>query len=106
MKLKTSKIEPGPLLTVLFVLLIAAEVYFAYFLLFKNMTVVDEGADVKNIVRVDSKAYRSTLDYLTGLESYLPPAEAYRNPFLKFAPAVTPPAAPVSTGTPPPTNTR
>lgn len=83
MKFTSNKIEPGLVLTVLFVLLLAVEAYFAYFLLLRNLTVADEGPDVKNIVRVDSKTYRSTLDYLTSLQDYQAPAEAYRNVFLK-----------------------
>lgn len=103
MKMTNNKIEPGLVLTALFVLLVVAELYFAYFLLLRNLTVADEGPDIKNIVRVDSKAYRGTLDYLSSLESYSPPDAVYRNFFLKQE--VAAPAAPAVVTPPPPTTT-
>ena len=72
MKLKVNPIfkNIGFVLTLIFILVILAELYFIYFNLFTKLTVTDDAIIPTNIVRVDLKTYQDTIDDLDEAETF------------------------------------
>jgi hypothetical protein len=72
LKIKLNINNIGLILTIFFLIVIIAELYFVYFDLFKKLTVTDDAIIPNNIVRVDLSTYNNTLDILDESETFEP----------------------------------
>ncbi len=71
-QLKLKSLGLNAILSFALLLVLAYEIYFAFNYFYKNFLSVKPTVDETNIVRLDIQNYRNTVNYLKGLDYYIP----------------------------------